>query len=158
MLFCSADETSFTAYMRPTICVIYSDGSVRCVPPSRHTASCSADLTRWPYDTHTCDLVLGSWTHTGEKVNISLMKPSVRIQFTHSPSYKRYSSLRDIVHFHSEELLDFTIEVNKSWLSKTDKISSAYRNQKLSAKLLRILSLIDGVSFLSWRYHLCSFI
>ncbi|PNF14165.1 hypothetical protein B7P43_G13485 [Cryptotermes secundus] len=76
-VYTSADETSFTPYMRPTICIVHSDGKVNCVPPSRHTASCSADLTRWPYDTHTCDLVLGSWTHTGEKVNISLMKPSI---------------------------------------------------------------------------------
>jgi hypothetical protein len=134
MLFCSADETSFKPYMRPTICIVHSDGNVLCIPPSRHTASCSADLTRWPYDTHTCDLILGSWTHTGEKINISLMKPSVRIQFSESPSYERYSSLRGIVQFYSEELLDLIIEVNRSWFSTTDKLSLACSKYKNSVR------------------------
>jgi hypothetical protein len=77
-LICSADQSSFSPYMIPTICAVYSDGGVSCVPPSTHTASCSADLTLWPYDRHTCKLEMGSWTHTGEKVNVSLQDPSVR--------------------------------------------------------------------------------
>ncbi|KDR17727.1 Neuronal acetylcholine receptor subunit alpha-2 [Zootermopsis nevadensis] len=81
-VFTSADETSFSLYKPPTICIIYNDGVVVCAPASTHTASCSADLTHWPYDRHTCNLVMGSWTHTGEKVNVSLMERSVSMQFT----------------------------------------------------------------------------
>lgn len=82
VLFCSADQASYRPYKPLTICIIYSDGDVLCAPASALTASCSADLKHWPYDKHTCKLVMGSWTHTGEKVNVSLMEPSVRMQFT----------------------------------------------------------------------------
>jgi hypothetical protein len=105
ILFCSADESSFTPYMRPTLCIVHSDGNIVCVPPYKHTASCSADLTRWPYDTHTCDLVLGSWTHTGENVNISLMEPSVRVL----PLNDRVCCPLD-----SEDLLDLIIALQES--------------------------------------------
>lgn len=78
-VYSSADQSSFSPYMRPIYCVVQNNGKVWCVPPSTHTTSCSADLTSWPYDRHTCDLVMGSWTHTGEDVNVSLQEPGIYI-------------------------------------------------------------------------------
>jgi nicotinic acetylcholine receptor len=63
--------------MRWVLCLLYSDGSIMCMPPYNHLVACSADLRRWPYDTHTCTMMIGSWTHTNEQMNISLMEPSV---------------------------------------------------------------------------------
>jgi hypothetical protein len=62
------------------LCISRSNGAVTCVPPYNHVVVCSADLTRWPYDTHTCTMTIGSWTHIGEEMNISLLKPGVRTQ------------------------------------------------------------------------------
>jgi hypothetical protein len=48
------------------------------MPPYNHVVECSADLRRWPYDTHICKAMMGSWSHTNEEINISLMEPGVR--------------------------------------------------------------------------------
>ena len=48
-----------------------------CVPPIKQTASCSANLRHWPYDVHTCSLVIGSWMHSGEELNLSIPETPV---------------------------------------------------------------------------------
>ena len=68
----SADPT-YPMYYYYTICEVRSDGQVRCVPPVTHTSSCAANLLRWPYDQHTCKMILGSWTHSGEEMNLILL-------------------------------------------------------------------------------------
>ena len=104
-LICSADQTSFTPYMTPTICIIFYSGKVWCVPPSTHTASCSADLTSWPYDRHTCKLEMGSWTHTGEKVNVSLQEPGVSVKnyYSRTSFYEWDTSFRHATQFYAEQ-------------------------------------------------------
>ncbi|PSN46711.1 hypothetical protein C0J52_14444 [Blattella germanica] len=60
-----------------TVCILYSVGSVVCVPPLQQDTSCSADLTRWPFDSHTCKMVIGSWTYAGEQINISFSNKGI---------------------------------------------------------------------------------
>jgi hypothetical protein len=69
---------------RIVTCIVSSDGSVLCVPPYDHVVACSADLTAWPYDTHTCKMVVGSWTQTSDVINISVMEPGVRTEPKHT--------------------------------------------------------------------------
>jgi hypothetical protein len=66
--------------IRAVVCILYAKGDIMCIPPYNHVVSCSANLRRWPYDSHTCAMMIGSWTHTGEQINISLSKPGVRKQ------------------------------------------------------------------------------
>ncbi|PSN46712.1 hypothetical protein C0J52_14445 [Blattella germanica] len=53
-------------------CLVYSDGDVLCTPKMTRTASCSANLKYWPYDTHVCKMMLGSWTYSAEHLNLTL--------------------------------------------------------------------------------------
>jgi hypothetical protein len=64
-----------------SLCILRSDGAVLCVPPYKHVVTCSANLRHWPYDTHTCTMMIGSWTHTGDQMNISVIQPGVRISW-----------------------------------------------------------------------------
>lgn len=77
---CSADVVKTFPLLRSVICILNSDGSVMCMPPYNHVVTCSADLRRWPYDTHTCVMTTGSWTHTARQIRISLMEPGVRTE------------------------------------------------------------------------------
>ncbi|PBC34052.1 Neuronal acetylcholine receptor subunit alpha-5 [Apis cerana cerana] len=58
----------------PTTCLVFSSGSVSCVPSVKHVAKCATDFSLWPYDTHRCRINFGSWVHSGEEVNIFLDK------------------------------------------------------------------------------------
>ena len=64
-----------------SICILRSNGVILCVPPYNHVVTCSANLRYWPYDTHTCAMVIGSWTQMSDHMNISIRKPNVRINW-----------------------------------------------------------------------------
>ncbi|KAL6255301.1 hypothetical protein P5V15_013641 [Pogonomyrmex californicus] len=53
-------------------CLIFNTGSVVCVPPAKYVSKCDLDYTYWPYDQHTCRIILGSWSHTGEEIDVHL--------------------------------------------------------------------------------------
>ncbi|XP_011641218.1 acetylcholine receptor subunit alpha-like 2 [Pogonomyrmex barbatus] len=55
-----------------TNCLIFNTGSVVCVPPAKYVSKCDLDYTYWPYDQHTCRIILGSWSHTGEEIDVHL--------------------------------------------------------------------------------------
>ena len=63
----------------PTTCLIFSSGSVSCVPSLSHTAKCSTNFAHWPYDTHHCRINFGSWSHSGEEVNFHLDKKAFQM-------------------------------------------------------------------------------
>ncbi|XP_069678419.1 neuronal acetylcholine receptor subunit alpha-2-like [Periplaneta americana] len=69
--FNAADMGRMSVYGVPNMCILQPDGIVICVPVTTYTTSCSADLTLWPYDSHTCNLAVGSWSHEEDKINIS---------------------------------------------------------------------------------------
>ncbi|XP_014467977.1 PREDICTED: neuronal acetylcholine receptor subunit alpha-3-like [Dinoponera quadriceps] len=55
-----------------TECVVFSSGSITCVPAVKYISKCSPDFTYWPYDTHKCRITLGSWSYTGEEIDFHL--------------------------------------------------------------------------------------
>ncbi|CAG7784891.1 unnamed protein product [Allacma fusca] len=55
-----------------TLLVVNSYGRVYWIPPARLAAHCRLNLIRWPYDTHTCEFKIGSWTHDGFTVDLQL--------------------------------------------------------------------------------------
>lgn len=53
-----------------TECLLYSSGSVTCVPAVKFVAKCNPDYTYWPYDKQQCRVTFISWMHKGEEVNL----------------------------------------------------------------------------------------
>lgn len=67
-----------------THCIVDSDGAVLWVPPSRLTAFCHLDLSRWPQDEHTCYFTFGSWTYDGIQINLltqTIQEESVNVSY-----------------------------------------------------------------------------
>ncbi|KAJ8688623.1 hypothetical protein QAD02_024418 [Eretmocerus hayati] len=72
-----------------TMCLLASTGKVLCVPSIKYTSECETDFTHWPYDTQTCDLRLGSWTHTGEEINVTYtQRPVMMVNYSPHKEWK----------------------------------------------------------------------
>ncbi len=69
MSLCRATTEEFS---RDTMLDVTYNGTVSWYPHRRFESWCSFDLTHYPFDNHTCNLLFGSWTHP-VKVNISSM-------------------------------------------------------------------------------------
>ncbi|PAV91332.1 hypothetical protein WR25_21914 isoform B [Diploscapter pachys] len=52
-----------------SVCVT-SDGIVTWQPPVKYDSFCSIDIEWYPYDLQTCELKFGSWSHSGEHLDI----------------------------------------------------------------------------------------
>ncbi|GFG32262.1 hypothetical protein Cfor_03485, partial [Coptotermes formosanus] len=55
-----------------TYCIAHSNGDVLWVPPSQFQVFCKLDMRKWPFDTQSCSLSLGSWTYDGDQIDILL--------------------------------------------------------------------------------------
>lgn len=55
-----------------TFLMVFPDGKVTWTPPARLASHCKLNLIRWPYDTHTCYLKFGSWTHSGAEIDLKV--------------------------------------------------------------------------------------
>jgi hypothetical protein len=64
-----------------TICQITYTGTVVCVSSIKYNTQCDTDFTYWPYDTQTCSIHMGSWTHTGEEISFDFRRRSVSENF-----------------------------------------------------------------------------
>lgn len=60
-----------------TSCIVSSDGTVICVPPSSQTSVCVSDLSKYPFDVHNCTVRFGSWVHSGEEIDLAITKPGI---------------------------------------------------------------------------------
>lgn len=78
-LYNSASGSNIDNYGN-THCIIYTDGTVLWVPPSKFESFCSLNLKYWPYDSHKCSLVLGSWTYDGNQIDIVTDDPSINLE------------------------------------------------------------------------------
>ncbi|CAD1472742.1 unnamed protein product, partial [Heterotrigona itama] len=84
----SGDMTFDQTGIPPTTCLIFNTGSVSCVPSVKHVAKCSTDFSSWPYDTHRCRIIFGSWSHSGEEVNFHLDKKGFQMDgFTNNTEW-----------------------------------------------------------------------
>lgn len=57
--------------------VVHSSGSVVWVQPVQYKIHCQMDLTNWPYDKQNGVLKLGSWTYSGNEMNLTTEYDSV---------------------------------------------------------------------------------
>lgn len=79
VLYNSASGSNIDHYGN-THCLVYDTGDVLWVPPTQFFSFCNLDLRLWPYDTQTCKVVLGSWTYSGEEIDILISKEGVDIE------------------------------------------------------------------------------
>lgn len=71
LLYNSASGSDIDHYGN-TYTILYSTGQVLWVPPSTFQTFCAIDLRYWPFDTHQCSIILGSWTFDGNKVDLKI--------------------------------------------------------------------------------------
>ncbi|XP_063932694.1 neuronal acetylcholine receptor subunit alpha-5-like [Zophobas morio] len=60
-----------------TICIVEFTGNVTCVPSISLTTTCTHDLTKYPFDTHSCYVYYGSWTYTGEELKLDFLSSPI---------------------------------------------------------------------------------
>lgn len=53
--------------------VILSDGVIYYIPPLHLVTSCDMDLTNWPFDTQTCYLRFGAWSHDSTEILLGIL-------------------------------------------------------------------------------------
>ncbi|XP_058803962.1 neuronal acetylcholine receptor subunit alpha-2-like isoform X2 [Phymastichus coffea] len=63
-----------------TMCLLFSTGTISCVPTMRYTTQCDTDYTYWPYDKQKCSIRMGSWTHTGEEISLNFRKKGISMK------------------------------------------------------------------------------
>lgn len=68
-IYSSATSTSINQYAN-THCIVYSNGEVLWVPPAQFTVLCSLNLKYWPFDTQECYMKFGSWTYSGDQIDM----------------------------------------------------------------------------------------
>ena len=71
-LFFRKNGNGEQSVIRNSHCTVKIDGEVRCVVSTSYTTVCISDYTNFPYDEHNCTVRFGSWTHTGEELNLEI--------------------------------------------------------------------------------------
>uniref|UniRef100_A0A915AFR8 Uncharacterized protein n=1 Tax=Parascaris univalens TaxID=6257 RepID=A0A915AFR8_PARUN len=51
---------------------VYSNGQINWIPPGIFRASCSIDITWFPFDDQSCYLKFGSWTYNGFAIDLQV--------------------------------------------------------------------------------------
>ena len=65
--------------------ICYYNGNLFWIPPVTTHTSCAFDFTYWPWDVQRCQIVLGSWTKTGNEldvVNLNNQNVSTSLSYT----------------------------------------------------------------------------
>ncbi|VDN59065.1 unnamed protein product [Dracunculus medinensis] len=70
LLYNSADENFESMY--PVNYVVSNDGNVLQVPPGIMKLSCKIDITWFPFDDQMCHLKFGSWTYSGNFIDLQI--------------------------------------------------------------------------------------
>lgn len=84
-----------------TFHIAYNDGKVLWVPPCKFQVYCDLDLTYWPFDTQTCELILGSWVYDGNAIDFHFEDDSA-VEISQDNSLWEVSNVsqkRDVVYF-----------------------------------------------------------
>jgi len=56
----------------PSKALVYSNGMVLYIPLVTWVTVCESNLLHWPYDTNTCKITLGSWTHPLKEIKMEM--------------------------------------------------------------------------------------
>lgn len=67
-------SSSHDEFCKSANCVITNTGVVSCIPPCKHTAKCSPNYVRWPFDRQNCTLHIGTWVNSGDEIDFKILK------------------------------------------------------------------------------------
>ncbi|XP_065166676.1 neuronal acetylcholine receptor subunit alpha-9-like [Atheta coriaria] len=73
------EQSGSAAILDSDHCIVKYTGQISCVSPSNHEILCQPNLKYFPFDTQICTMVIGSWIHEGEEVNIHTPKVPVSL-------------------------------------------------------------------------------
>ena len=59
--------------------MIKHDGSVRWEPGGVFKTMCEIDITYYPFDEQTCEIIFGAWTYQTNKVNLTNTSPRINM-------------------------------------------------------------------------------
>ena len=71
IFYFSASNADITPKSKLPI-LVYDTGSVYWAPHFTAQVPCRMDISQWPSDEHTCSLLIGSWSHHGEQINLEV--------------------------------------------------------------------------------------
>ncbi|XP_065051449.1 acetylcholine receptor subunit alpha-1-B-like [Rhopilema esculentum] len=84
---------SLTMYKFKTKVILSSNGENKWYAPTIIRSGCSIDITYFPFDHQQCKLQFGSWTYTGEQVDIESMDSKVDLnKYLNSSQFKLISA------------------------------------------------------------------
>lgn len=66
----SADPAFDGSY--PVNIVVQSNGTITQTPPGIFTSTCQIDTKWFPFDDQFCELMFGSWTYDGNKIDLQI--------------------------------------------------------------------------------------
>nr|XP_008120653.1 PREDICTED: neuronal acetylcholine receptor subunit alpha-2 [Anolis carolinensis] len=78
VLYNNADGEFAVTHM--TKAHLFSNGSIKWVPPAIYKSSCSIDVTFFPFDQQNCKMKFGSWTYDKAKIDLESMEHQVDLK------------------------------------------------------------------------------
>uniref|UniRef100_A0ABM5F9Z6 Neuronal acetylcholine receptor subunit alpha-2 isoform X1 n=2 Tax=Pogona vitticeps TaxID=103695 RepID=A0ABM5F9Z6_9SAUR len=78
VLYNNADGEFAVTHM--TKAHLFSNGSVKWVPPAIYKSSCSIDVTFFPFDQQNCKMKFGSWTYDKAKIDLESLERHVDLK------------------------------------------------------------------------------
>lgn len=64
-------------------------GNVLWVPPATFKTFCDLNLRNWPFDSHKCTLIFGSWIYNGEEINLQAKETDSHLDlFVENPEWE----------------------------------------------------------------------
>ncbi|KAK9876611.1 hypothetical protein WA026_013989, partial [Henosepilachna vigintioctopunctata] len=78
-LYNSATSSAVGHYAN-THFLVYENGEILWVPPCQFTVLCDLNLRYWPFDVQTCNLKFGSWTYSGDLIDLELYNDKAEIE------------------------------------------------------------------------------
>jgi nicotinic acetylcholine receptor len=74
----TADYTGFINFQQNILALITSNGTVSvsiCV--NALNTRCDTDITRWPFDIQSCDIILGNWQNDASRINYDILNTPI---------------------------------------------------------------------------------
>ncbi|XP_055296063.1 acetylcholine receptor subunit alpha-type acr-16-like isoform X2 [Sitodiplosis mosellana] len=70
-------------------CYVEPDGNVTWVPPATFKTFCDSSLRYWPFDSHKCTLLFGSWIYNGNEIDVVPKKTDSHLEmFIENPEWE----------------------------------------------------------------------
>nr|XP_040565965.1 neuronal acetylcholine receptor subunit alpha-7-like [Lepeophtheirus salmonis]XP_040565967.1 neuronal acetylcholine receptor subunit alpha-7-like [Lepeophtheirus salmonis] len=72
ILLYNSASTAFNNFYHVNL-LLSNEGEIRYMPPGIIQSTCEIDITWFPFDEQNCTFKFGSWTHDGNRLNLSMM-------------------------------------------------------------------------------------